>query len=41
LNGRRIADGMKHAEVKEIMDRIADDYERIAELFAQGILKQK
>jgi hypothetical protein len=29
---RSIADGMKHAETKEIMARIAKDYERIAKI---------
>jgi len=32
---RTIADNLKHGEPKAIMQRIAEDYERIARLFEQ------
>jgi hypothetical protein len=37
---RTITDGMKNAEAKTIMNRIAEDYERIARLFETGPLKR-
>jgi hypothetical protein len=37
---RTITDGMKNAEAKTIMNRIAEDYERIARLFETGLLKR-
>jgi hypothetical protein len=34
---RTLADEMKHAETKQIMARIAEDYERIAKIVEQHL----
>jgi len=36
---RNLADEMKDAKTKFMMARFAEDYERIAKLFANGVLK--